>query len=95
MQFNITQGDYEWSENDYTGKKLGFYRLTAADAKDSTFSPAASDFSGWTVDSNEVSRSFTSDTGKTGTAANRTVLIKYSHLLTNAVQTTFQGYLDF
>ena len=40
MRFDISQGNYEWTDKDYIGKKLGFYRLTAAGAKDSTFAPA-------------------------------------------------------
>ncbi len=96
MRFDISQGNYEWTDKDYIGKKLGFYRLTAAGAKDSTFAPAASDFGSnneWAVANNEVSRSYTSSA--TGTEANRTVVIKYSHLIANAVQTTFQGFLDY
>lgn len=93
MRFDISQGNYEWTDKDYIGKKLGFYRLTAAGAKDSTFAPAASDFGSWTVANNEVSRSYTTDA--TGTETNRTVQIKYSHLIANAVQTTFQGFLDY
>lgn len=96
MRFDITQGTYEWTANDYVGKTLGFYRLTTAGAKDSTFSPASGDtgdFPGWTVANNEVKRTYA--TNATGTEANRTVQIKYSHLIQNAVQTTFQGYLDF
>ena len=96
MRFDISQGNYEWTDKDYIGKKLGFYRLTAAGAKDSTFAPAASDFGSnneWTVANNEVFRSYTSSV--TGTEVNRTVVIKYSHLIANAVQTTFQGFLDY
>ena len=96
MRFDISQGNYEWTDKDYIGKKLGFYRLTAAGAKDSTFAPAASDFGSnneWAVANNEVSRSYTSSVK--GTEANRTVVIKYSHLIANAVQTTFQGFLDY
>lgn len=96
MRFDISQGNYEWSDKDYIGKRLGFYRLTAAGAKDSTFAPAATDFGSnneWAVANNEVSRSYT--TTVTGTAANRTVVIQYSHLITTAVQTTFQGYIDY
>lgn len=96
MRFDISQGNYEWTDKDYIGKKLGFYRLTAAGAKDSTFAPSASDFGSnneWTVANNEVSRSYT--TSVTGTEANRTVQIKYFHLIANAVQTTFQGFLDY
>lgn len=96
MRFDISQGNYEWSDKDYIGKRLGFYRLTAAGAKDSTFAPAATDFGSnneWAVANNEVSRSYT--TTATGTAANRTVVIQYSHLITTAVQTTFQGYIDY
>lgn len=96
MRFDISQGNYEWSDKDYIGKRLGFYRLTAAGAKDSTFAPAATDFGSnneWAVANNEVSRSYT--TTVTGTAANRTVMIQYSHLITTAVQTTFQGYIDY
>lgn len=96
MRFDISQGNYEWTDMDYVGKKLGFYRLTAAGAKDSTFSPAATDFGSnneWTVANNEVSRSYTASV--TGTDANRTVIIQYSHLIANAVQTTFQGFLDY
>ena len=96
MRFDISQGNYEWSDKDYIGKKLGFYRLTAAGAKDSTFAPAATDFGSnneWSVANNEVSRSYT--TTATGTEANRTVVIQYSHLITTAVQTTFQGYIDY
>lgn len=96
MRFDISQGNYEWSDKDYIGKRLGFYRLTAAGAKDSTFAPAATDFGSnneWAVANNEVSRSYT--TTATGTAANRTVMIQYSHLITTAVQTTFQGYIDY
>ena len=96
MRFDISQGNYEWTDKDYIGKKLGFYRLTAAGAKDSTFTPAASDFGSnneWTVANNEVARSY--NASATGTEANRTVVIKYSHLIANAVQTTFQGFLDY
>lgn len=96
MRFDISQGNYEWTDKDYIGKKLGFYRLTAAGAKDSTFAPAASDFGSnneWTVANNEVFRSYTSSV--TGTEVNRTVVIRYSHLIANAVQTTFQGFLDY
>lgn len=96
MRFDISQGNYEWTDKDYIGKKLGFYRLTAAGAKDSSFAPSAADFGSnneWAVANNEVSRSYT--TTATGTEANRTVVIKYSHLIANAVQTTFQGYLDY
>lgn len=96
MRFDISQGNYEWSDKDYIGKRLGFYRLTAAGAKDSTFAPAATDFGNnneWAVANNEVSRSYT--TTATGTEANRTVVIQYSHLITTAVQTTFQGYIDY
>lgn len=95
MRLDITQGGYEWQEGDYVGKTLAFYRETAAHAKDATFAPAAGDFSGWTVDGTNhvVSRKFTSDAK--GTEANRTVTIKYGHLLANAVQTSFSGYLDY
>lgn len=44
MRFDISQGNYEWTDKDYIGKKLGFYRLTAAGAKGSTFAPASADF---------------------------------------------------
>lgn len=96
MRFDISQGNYEWTDNDYVGKRLGFYRLTEAGEKDSTFSPAATDFGSnneWAVANNEVSRSYTASV--TGTDANRTVVIKYSHLIPNAVQTTFQAFLDY
>ncbi len=96
MRLDIMQGTYEWTANDYVGKTLGFYRLTAAGAKDSGFSPATGDtgdFPGWTVANNEVRRTYTSSAN--GTDANRTVVIKYSHLITNAVQTTFQGFIDY
>lgn len=92
---SISQGNYEWADTDYVGKTLAFYRETAAHQKDSTFAPSASDFTGWTVDNtnHEVKRAYTSDAK--GTMSNRTVTIKYEHLLKDSVQTSFSGYLDY
>lgn len=95
MCLSVSQGAKDWSDDDYTGKTLAFYRETAAHAKDSTFAPASSDFPGWTVDGTNhvVKRTFTSDAK--GTMDNRTVTIKYGHLLADQVQTSFSGYVDY
>jgi hypothetical protein len=93
MLFEVYQGGTKWTDAQLLNKKIGFYRLTAALAKDTTWAPAASDFTGWTVASGDVSRTFNSTNGL-ATDANRTVTIKYEHLLAG-VNTTFEGYLDF
>lgn len=93
LLFEIFQGNAKWTQDQYLNKKIGFYRLTAALAKDTTWAPAASDFPGWTIANNEISRTFNSTTGL-ATDANRTVSIKYAHLLAG-VNTTFEGFLDF
>ena len=93
MLFEVYQGGTKWTDAQLLNKKIGFYRLTAALAKDTTWAPAASDFTGWTVASGDVSRTFNS-TNDLATDANRTVTIKYEHLL-SGVNTTFEGYLDF
>ena len=84
------------AEGFYVGKTLGFYRLTAADAKDNTWSPSQADFVGWTISSNEVKRTYSSSSGQTATTANRTIRIKNDHLLTaSGTGTTFEFFLDF
>lgn len=93
MLFEVYQDGTKWTDAQLLNKKIGFYRLTAALAKDTTWAPAASDFTGWTVASGDVSRTFNSTNGL-ATDANRTVTIKYEHLLAG-VNTTFEGYLDF
>ena len=93
MLFEVYQGGTKWTDAQLLNKKIGFYRLTAALAKDTTWAPAASDFTGWTVASGDVSRIFNSTNGL-ATDANRTVTIKYEHLLAG-VNTTFEGYLEF
>lgn len=76
----------------YNGKKLGFYRITAANGKDATWAPPASDFPGWGIANGEITRSYS---GNSGTSENRTVTIKYLHLLATEIDTTFEGFLDF
>ena len=95
MCLAISQGTKDWSDDDYVGKTLAFYRETAAHAKDSTFAPPSSDFPGWSVDTTDhvVKRAFTADAK--GTMSNRTVVIKYGHLLADSVQTSFSGYVDY
>lgn len=95
MCLAISQGNKDWSDDDYVGKTLAFYRETAAHAKDATFAPPASEFPGWSVDGTNhvVKRTFTTDAK--GTADNRTVTIKYGHLLADSVQTSFSGYVDY
>ena len=93
MLFEVYQGGTKWTDAQLLNKKIGFYRLTAALAKDTTWAPATSDFTGWTVASGDVSRTYNSTNGL-ATDANRTVTIKYEHLLAG-VNTTFEGYLDF
>ena len=88
----IMQGGKAWADADYNNKTLGFYRLTAAGAKDSTWTPPTGDFPGWTIANNEVKRTFSATA--VGTEANRTVAIKFGHMLTGA-ETTFEGYIDF
>lgn len=61
----------------YDGATITFWRETPAGGKDSTFAPAASDFSGWTITSGTLSRSYSSGNG---TDANRTLTIKPKHL---------------
>lgn len=92
MLISVFQRGKAVSVDFYNGKKLIFYRLTGAGAKDTTWAPASSDFTGWTISSGEVSRAFSSGNG---TDTNRTVNIKYAHLLPNDRDTTFDGALDF
>lgn len=93
MQIDIYQNNAAWKDGYYLNKKLVFYRLTAAGAKDTSWAPAASDFTGWAIASGEVSRTYNSTNGL-GTPANRTVSIKWAHLLAG-VSTTFEGAIDF
>lgn len=93
VELFITQGEREWEQSDYNNKTLGFYRLTAADAKDATFSPAGGDFPGWTVANNQVTRAFASNNA---TAANRTISIKNTHLHAAAAKgTTFEFFIEW
>ena len=100
VRLDVVQGGEAWSTALYNGKKLGFYRLTTSDEKDATFNPPASDFDGWTKETDStgkttgaLTRSYSSTTP--GNEANRTINIKYNHLLTNSVQTSFQSTLEF
>lgn len=93
MQIDIYQNNAAWKDEFYLNKKLVFYRLTAAGAKDTTWAPATSDFPGWAIASGEVSRTYNSTAGL-GTPANRTVSIKWAHLLAG-VSTTFEAAIDF
>jgi len=93
MIFEVYQGGEKWTQDMLLNKKIGFYRLTEALDKDTAWAPAASDFTGWTIASGEVSRTYNSTNGL-ATDANRTVNIKYQHLLTGVI-TTFEGFLDF
>lgn len=100
VRLDVVQGGEAWSTALYNGKKLGFYRLTTSDEKDATFNPPASDFDGWTKETDStgkitgaLTRSYSSTTP--GNEANRTINIKYDHLLTNSVQTSFQSTLEF
>ena len=93
LEWIVKQGGKVWEDGSYNGKTIGFYRLTDAQAKDATWAPAASDFPGWTVADNEVKRTFGAGSG-TGTSANRTVRIKYSHMRTG-VDTSFEAFIDF
>lgn len=86
VELSITQGKDAWSQSQYIGKTLGFYRLTASEVKDETFSPPPSDFPGWIVANNQVARTFSNTTP--ATAANRTIYIKNSHLHTAAAKGT-------
>lgn len=96
VELIVRQGYKPMAESFYAGKTLGFYRLTPADAKDNTWSPAGADFAGWQVGAGEVKRTFSSSGGQTATAANRTVRIKNEHLLTAGGNgTTFEFFLDF
>ncbi len=96
IELIVRQGYKPMAEGFYVGKTLGFYRLTAADAKDNTWSPSQADFVGWTISSNEVKRTYSSSSGQTATTANRTIRIKNDHLLTaSGSGTTFEFFLDF
>ena len=92
LKMYIKQGGKTLADTFYNGKKLSFYRETAAGAKDSTFNPATADFSGWTIANGEVSRSFSSGDG---ILANRTVTIQYKHFLPDELYTSFVGQLSF
>ena len=89
----MKQGGKVWEDGSYTGKTIGFYRLTDAEAKDATWAPASSDFPGWTVANNEVKRTFNTQNGL-GTSANRTVRIRYSYMRTG-IDTKFEAFIDF
>lgn len=93
VEFKVAQDNYDWKEADYVGKTIAFYRCTVAGEKDTTWAPASTEFANWTINSGVVSRKFTSSA--TGTQANRTVTFLYSHMLANAIQTSFESYLDF
>ncbi len=93
MTATVLQGGKEWEVSDYNNKKLVLYRETAAGAKDSTWAPPASDFPGWSVANGEVSRTYNSTAGL-ATEANRTVSIKFDHMLAG-VRTYFCVALDF
>ena len=96
IELIVRQGYKPMAEGFYVGKTLGFYRLTAADAKDNTWSPSQADFVGWTISSNEVKRTYSSSSGQTATTSNRTIRIKNDHLLTaSGSGTTFEFFLDF
>lgn len=94
VTFIVRQGGTALPDTFYAGKKLLFYRLTEADAKDTSWTPGTSEFPGWAVSAGEVSRTFTTVAATSGTVANRTVYIKPSHMLAG-VNTTFAGALDF
>lgn len=94
VELSITQGKDAWNEANYNGKTLGFYRLTSSDVKDATFAPSASDFSGWSVGGNQVTRAYSTTTP--ATAANRTIFIKNTHLHTAAAKgTTFEFFIEW
>ena len=93
LEWIMKQGGKVWEDGSYTGKTIGFYRLTDAEAKDATWAPASSDFPGWTVANNEVKRTFNTQNGL-GTSANRTVRIRYSHMRTG-IDTKFEAFIDF
>lgn len=94
VEIIVRQGLNPMSDGFYTGKTLGFYRLTPSDSKDATFAPPQTDFEGWSIGAGEVKRKYLTDAGKNGTSANRTVKIKNSHLFTSG-GTTFEFFLDF
>ena len=93
LEWIMKQGGKVWDDGSYTGKTIGFYRLTDAEAKDATWAPASSDFPGWTVDNHEVKRTFNTQ-GGLGTSDNRTVRIRYSHMRPG-VDTQFEAFIDF
>ena len=93
VQIDITQGTKTWAAADYDGKTLGFYRETSSMVKDTTWAPAAADFTGWTwsADNKEFTRAYSAGSG---TDANRTITIKREHL-TSDTQTSFVAFLEF
>lgn len=94
VEIIVRQGYTPMADGFYTGKTLGFYRLTPSDSKDATFAPPQTDFEGWSIGGGEVKRKYLTDAGKNGTSDNRTVYIKNSHLFTMG-GTTFEFFLDF
>ena len=94
VEIIVRQGHIPMADGFYTGKTLGFYRLTPSDSKDATFAPPQTDFEGWSIGGGEVKRKYLTDNGKNGTSANRTVKIKNEHLFTRG-GTTFEFFLDF
>lgn len=89
----IRQGSDYWQDAAFTDRTLSWWRVTATGVKDTSFNPPAADFAGWSVSEGTVSRTFNS-TGGLGTEPNRTIRIRYSHLL-DSVSTTFEGSITF
>lgn len=94
VEIIVRQGAKPLDNNFYIGKTLGFYRLTASDAKDATFAPSQENFAGWSIGGGEVKRKYFNENGKNGAPENRTIYIKNSHLLSTG-GTTFEFFLDF
>lgn len=90
----VQQDGTPWEDALYNGKLFSVYRATQVGDKDSTFSPPASDFPGWSfsTSTHEISRAFS---GGDGTEANRTLVFTPEHLIKEAVSTIFNIKVDF
>lgn len=84
--FEVWQGGAILPDSFFIDKTLSFFRYTAAGVIDKTWVPSPA-FTGWTVATGEVSRTYA--TATPGTAANRTVTMANGHLLTTQATTTF------
>lgn len=88
-RLEVWQGGGQVADAFFNSKSLKFSRFTAAGALDTTWTPSPA-FTGWTAAAGVVSRAYSA---ANGTAANRTITLSNSHLLTQA-STVFSVQLD-